>query len=507
MLIMLDGFDEVKKELRNPLSKWIAQQLKNYPQSFFILTSRPYGYRDYKASIEPKTRLFVKPFNDEQQERFIKRWYHCREKNIHAQIDSNKRIIEAKANQKAVNLIEQIKERPELEKLARNPLMLNLMVSLHSLYQSKNLPKRRSELYKEIVLLQLGDRPLAKDIELILVTEVSLKVLQGLALFMIIKQKREIEYTDLIEEIKTQFNRYNVESSINPEVFLEQIEKVSELIVKIDDYYEFAHLSFQEYLASKEIIETKQDNLLIDNWDKSWWRETILLYSAQVNPNNLLRQLIEIGSDEALKLAKLCLNETPRKIDEDVSKYLTESEKKEAEVELENIESQVDKLLFKKLEEYLKNGQWKEADEETTRLMLQLGDKDEKGYLNSDDCRNFPREELRTIDRLWLDNSEGKFGFSVQKRIYLEEGGKLDDYDYDSYKKMSDRIGWYKNNKWLSYSKLLFDNTTAPQGHLPAFFWVCFWGGVRQRGSGRALWRLGRGVMRRSLFSSLDSNT
>ena len=49
----------------------------------------------------------------------------------------------------------------------------------------------------------------------------------------------------------------------------------------------------------------KQENLLIKNWDKAWWKETILLYSAQINPNNLLKALIEIGkkNKEAVNLA------------------------------------------------------------------------------------------------------------------------------------------------------------------------------------------------------------
>ncbi len=103
--------------------------------------------------------------------------------------------------------------------------------------------------------------------------------------------------------------------------------------------------------------------------------------------------------------------------------------------------------------------------------MLQLGDKNDKGYLDVEDCKNFPREELRTIDQLWVKYSEGKFGFSVQKRIYLQVGGKLDDIDLDSFEKMGDCLGWRKNNDWLSYSKLIFDNNTAPscQGHLPSF--------------------------------------
>jgi len=110
--------------------------------------------------------------------------------------------------------------------------------------------------------------------------------------------------------------------------------------------------------------------------------------------------------------------------------------------------------IYHSLESFLSEGKWKEADEETTRLMLQLGDQNRKGYLDVEDCRNFPKEELRTIDKLWLKYSNGKFGFSVQKEIYLEVGGKLNDYHYDSYKKMSDRIGWS-------------DTETAPRGYFP----------------------------------------
>ncbi len=468
MLIMLDGFDEVKKDFRQSVSQWIAQQLKNYPFSYFILTSRPYAVKDYQGKTKPKTRLSIIPFNDAQKARFIQRWYECREKINHNKNSLNPREIIAKATLKANNLIEQIKQRQELNQLARNPLMLNMIVSLHSLSQSRKLPNKRSNLYQQVISLQLGSSPLAKDIELILGDNQSENILQGLALDMMLKEQRKIDYEDLINKINTQFNIYKIDSSVTTKEFLEEIETISELIVKIDDYYEFAHLSFQEYLASKEIIKTKRENILIDNWDKSWWRETILLYSAQFIPTNLLQHLIEIKSEESIKLAKLCLDEIPEKKLAKVKQSLNFSDV------IEEIENQVDNLLFQKLKDYLKNGQWQKADEETTRLMLQLGDKDEKGYLSVEDCQNFPKEELRTIDKLWLDNSDGKFGFSVQKQIYLEEGGKLNYYDYESYKKMGDRLGWRKNNKWLSYSNLTFDKDIAQQGQFPCEYrnWI-----------------------------------
>ncbi len=470
MLIMLDGFDEVKENLRQGVSEWIAQQLKNYPYSYFILASRPYAVDDYQGKIKPKTRLSIIPFDDKQKARFIQRWYECRVKNDHKKNSLTAREITAKATLKANNLIEQITQRPELSQLARIPLMLNMIVSLHSLSQSRKLPNKRSDLYEQIISLQLGSRPLARDIELILGASQSEHILQGLALEMMIQEQKEVEYQDLISKINKQFSTYKIDSSVEVTEFLKEIETISELIVKSDDSYGFAHLSFQEYLASKEIIKTEQENILIDNWDKSWWQETILLYSAQFIPTNLLQYLIKINSQESIKLAKLCLDEIPEK-------KLAKLQQSLNFITIEEIASVVNNLLFAKLEEYLKNGQWREADEETTRLMLQLGDKDEKGYLDVEDCKNFPREELRTIDQLWLKYSDNKFGFSVQKQIYLEVGGKLDNYDYDSYdydsyKRMGDCVGWRKNNQWLSDSQLIFtfDKNTAPKGFLPFFF-------------------------------------
>ena len=42
--------------------------------------------------------------------------------------------------------------------------------------------------------------------------------------------------------------------------------------------------------------------------------------------------------------------------------------------------------------------------------------------------KNFPCQDLGTIDKLWVEYSDGKFGFSVQKKIYQDLGGTKD-YD------------------------------------------------------------------------------
>ncbi|MFM7851992.1 MAG: GUN4 domain-containing protein [Flammeovirgaceae bacterium] len=46
------------------------------------------------------------------------------------------------------------------------------------------------------------------------------------------------------------------------------------------------------------------------------------------------------------------------------------------------------------LEEYLKNQQWYEADQETWKLMLKVTNREEEGWLDLENIKNFPSEDL-----------------------------------------------------------------------------------------------------------------
>jgi hypothetical protein len=129
---------------------------------------------------------------------------------------------------------------------------------------------------------------------------------------------------------------------------------------------------------------------------------------------------------------------------------------------------------YTKLRDLLAAGQWKEADYETYLLMLQAVGRKENDYIRDEELLNFPCADLRTVDQLWVKYSNGRFGFSVQKKIYLSVGGKPDGKYYEeAWKKLGDRVGWRVKDvgwrvkeKWISYSEVTFD-TTAPAGHLP----------------------------------------
>ncbi|TAE58718.1 MAG: serine/threonine kinase [Nostocales cyanobacterium] len=120
---------------------------------------------------------------------------------------------------------------------------------------------------------------------------------------------------------------------------------------------------------------------------------------------------------------------------------------------------------YTKLRDLLKEGEWKEADEETARVMLAVAKREKEGWLDVEHIDNFPCADLRTIDQLWVKYSNGKFGFSVQKRIYQSLGETIN-YDEKIWEKFGDKVGWRKRGNWLPHSNITFD-IKASQGHLP----------------------------------------
>lgn len=134
---------------------------------------------------------------------------------------------------------------------------------------------------------------------------------------------------------------------------------------------------------------------------------------------------------------------------------------------------------YTRLRDLLEAGQWKEADWETLDVMLTVA-----GYVRSsagrvpstlltdESIENFPCTDLRTIDQLWVKYSKGKFGFSVQKKIWQEVNEVFEDFgDCVDWRKSKIESSWFGrlqvNKKWLSYKELTFNLEEAPKGHLP----------------------------------------
>ncbi|WP_258004440.1 GUN4 domain-containing protein [Cylindrospermopsis raciborskii] len=123
-------------------------------------------------------------------------------------------------------------------------------------------------------------------------------------------------------------------------------------------------------------------------------------------------------------------------------------------------------INYTKLETLLKAQMFKEADEETDRVMLAVANRQSEGWLRVEDAEKFPCKELRTIDNLWLKYSQGKFGISVQQEIYKNLVNLVGGFKINYGDPFGDRVGWRKDGSWLDYSDLNF-SLSAPTGHLP----------------------------------------
>jgi GUN4-like/ARM-like repeat domain, GUN4-N terminal len=119
---------------------------------------------------------------------------------------------------------------------------------------------------------------------------------------------------------------------------------------------------------------------------------------------------------------------------------------------------QVDLTMLQNL---LVQQKFEDADRLTSKLMCQLASKDAaaRGWIYFSEIAAIATLDLQTIDQLWTIYSEGKFGFVVQRRIWLSLGKKWEDFWL--------QIGWKKDGSFTRYPGGFSWNMKAPKGHLP----------------------------------------
>jgi GUN4-like/NACHT domain len=475
-VVLLDGFDEVKPEQRPAVARWINTQIRQYDKSIYILTSRPTAYKqqDPANTLELPTSFWVNDFDAEQRQTFVEQWCQYQECRAHGgddDVDVQERALAA-----ATDLLTQIESRRELKDLAKNPLLLNMIAMFHRRLPGTKLPQRKVELYNAICQLQLEDRPAARELGTFLNHCKTQKILQSLALYMMqqgLKQLKRSNLLTVVTELLTAENEV-----ILAEKFIEQVVQISELLVEREtDEFEFSHLSFQEYLAATHIAQQHQESLLYEHLAEDWWKPTVLLYAAQTNATDLIQEAMHQGLTD---LAYACLQETTKPVDSTLETEIHFTRN------LATARKAIRTARYQKLKESLQNEQWQAADQETYRLMISTVGKEEGQLFAPEDLQDFPGDELRAIDTLWRTHSNGRFGFSVQKRIWEECNCPED--NIEDWKLFAQKVGWYTDKKFQGYSNLMLAmNSDAPLGYLPARPFFAYF---EATGGGATLWNL-----------------
>jgi NACHT domain/Sulfatase-modifying factor enzyme 1 len=300
-LVLLDGLDELAdSSTRKKVIDWVQQQLLTYGRNRFVLTSRPYGYRE--NPLNGVTILDVQAFTQDQVERFIHNWYLANELKSWGKDDLSVQLHTREGTQ---DLLKRLHQAPALLSLAVNPLLLTMIATVHR-YRS-SLPGKRVDLYAEICEVFLGKRHEAFGITHELSPAQKQQVLQPLAYWMMQQGKREITLQKVLQVIQPSLEQ--VAMKISPTEFLRLIENESGLFLENNPgMYGFAHLTFQEYLAAVHIKEEETEHVLIDQVSNSWWHETMRLYCAQADATVVIQACLA-GSPptiEALVLAFEC---------------------------------------------------------------------------------------------------------------------------------------------------------------------------------------------------------
>src|SRR5919199_219447 len=120
---------------------------------------------------------------------------------------------------------------------------------------------------------------------------------------------------------------------------------------------------------------------------------------------------------------------------------------------------------YTRLRDLLAAQKWQAGDHETLAVMLKACHQEENGWLRVEDIKEFPCTDLHTINRLWAWYSSGRFGFSIQKRIWQNVGGKPN-ASWETYCLFGECVGWRVRNRWLNEPNLTY-TLDAPMGHLP----------------------------------------
>ncbi len=294
-LVLFDGLDEVPEaeRRRKQILEAVEDFAVKYPNCRILITSRRYAYE--KEGWRLPSSLFdqaiLDQFTEEQVKQFVDRWYR--------HIGSRRGWTEDVVRDRTEALKQEISSSDRLLDLARRPILLTLIASLHA-WRNGPLPNRREALYADCVdlLLEWWESQRAKP-------DREGKILQQPSLTEWLKVDREA-VRHLLDRLaceaharqpdlkgtadvpKNELVQGLVEISRNPQanpILIEAYlsERAGLLLERGSGVYTFPHRTLQEYLAACHLTEEDYPENVCERLrsDPDRWREVALLAAAK----------------------------------------------------------------------------------------------------------------------------------------------------------------------------------------------------------------------------------
>lgn len=297
-LILIDGLDEISEDnLRISFVNQLRTFLSIYPRVNVVITSREAGFTKISGILGEQCNQYkISEFNDDDIKRLTLTW--------HKEVLGDREEVRSKAESVAKTIC----NTDRVKQLAVNPLLLTTILLVNRWVGQ--LPTKKSVLYGKAIEVLLmtwnveGHRPIDQD--------EAIPQLAFVAHYMMEKGIQRISSRKLKEILtlaRTQMPEVLGYARLSVQEFIQRIELRSSLLIltghEIEDgkllpFYEFRHLTFQEYLTAIAITEgyyvgrKDEDNLLTileTHLKDERWEEVVTLSSVLSGRN--ARCLIE----------------------------------------------------------------------------------------------------------------------------------------------------------------------------------------------------------------------
>lgn len=262
VLILLDGLDEISKELRRRIVE-VFGNFRNTSRNKLVLAGRPHGVEGPAFARFGKKQVLIEDLHTDAIKKFIGKW--------HTYVYSQS---QHKATKTAQGMIAEITAKETVRYLIASPLMLTAVCILYNF--DRELPDQRAELY-----LRFVDYLIKKQFSEAVGPYSFIRLL---AFRMQEKGLRQCycgEAIDIFREIYEKKPGENkVVYSTRTEELFKEIEPRCGLLKFEQNQYEFWHWTIQEFLAADYLCRTSPNHAktITHYWDRENYQEVVKLY-------------------------------------------------------------------------------------------------------------------------------------------------------------------------------------------------------------------------------------
>ncbi|MFB7373960.1 NACHT domain-containing protein [Streptomyces sp. NPDC056222] len=316
-LILVDGVDEVPVRLRNRTETWLRNLVTAYPESRYVVTTRPSAVPEEWLSRQGFAAHTLLPMDGDDIRAFVAHWHdaarlECASDEERTQLDTYESTLR-----------QAIGSRRDLARLATNPLMCALLCALNR-DRRMQLPRARKELYDAGLDMLLVRRDTEREIcgveGVDLTREEQTSLLQRLAYWLIRNGQAEAERADAQEMVAEWLTAMPQVRGDAARVFAHLLIRSGLLREPAPGAVGFAHRTFQDYLGAKSAVEARDLGVLVKNAHDDQWDDVVQMAVGHARPEErarLLKQLLK-RADRAPKLrhrlvllAAACLEHAP----------------------------------------------------------------------------------------------------------------------------------------------------------------------------------------------------